>query len=107
MLNSVCKTIATEAIHNTPAPCLIDVSGPMIHSPPPIDAASKIAPGPMVFRALPNENGSGSGRSAVSHAGRQPGEIGESWSGGGVEDRSANGALSARANVSHSRRIAM
>ena len=50
-------------------PCFTATAGPTSHSPPPIDAASRIAPGPIVRSALRNERGSGSGRSARPQAG--------------------------------------
>ena len=71
-LKIVCSTIPNVATHKMPRPYLIVVSGPTIHSPPPMAAASRIAPGPIVLNRLTSPNGNGSGRSARSHAGRLP-----------------------------------
>ena len=64
--------MAAVATHRMLGPYLTATIGPTIHSPPPIEAASKIAPGPIVRSTLPNENGSGAGSSACFHGGRQP-----------------------------------
>src|SRR5262245_42002966 len=71
-LKNNCSTIATVAIHNTLGPCLITVAGPTSPSPPPIDAASIIAPGPITWNEFLNENGNGSGNSACCHGGNVP-----------------------------------
>src|SRR5690349_13918802 len=67
--------MATVAIQRTPGPCLVTVAGPLSHSPPPMDAASMIAPGPMILNALRTENGNGSGSSATSQGGNLPREV--------------------------------
>src|SRR5262245_327305 len=64
--------MAAVAIHNTPGPCLMTVAGPTSHSPPPIDAANKIAPGPITRNVFRRENGNGSGSSATSHLASVP-----------------------------------
>jgi hypothetical protein len=47
-------------------------AGPMSHSPPPIDAAAMIAPGPMTRAAERTENGGAAGRSRTLHASSAP-----------------------------------
>src|SRR5439155_10408512 len=64
--------MATVAIHNTPGPYWTTVAGPISHSPPPMDAASMMAPGPITRNVFRTENGNGSGSSATSHLGSVP-----------------------------------
>src|SRR5690606_9469605 len=47
-------------------------AGPTSHSPPPIEVAAMIAPGPITRSMLPKLNGGGAGSSAVSHGGSSP-----------------------------------
>src|SRR5262245_52929065 len=68
--------MAMVAMRKIEVEYLTAAAGPTSHSPPPIDVAAMIAPGPMTlnrFRAL---NGGGATRSAVSQHGSSP------WSGG-------------------------
>ena len=51
---------------------VLTAAGPTSHSPPPIDVAAMIAPGPMTFIRLRALNGSGAGRSATSQRGNAP-----------------------------------
>ena len=64
--------MAAVATHKLLGPYFTATIGPTIHSPPPIEAASRMAPGPIVRRTLASENGSGAGSSACVHGGRQP-----------------------------------
>ena len=48
---------------------LTAAAGPTSHSPPPIDVAAMMAPGPMILKRLRALNGGGAGRSATSQRG--------------------------------------
>ena len=73
-----CSTIATDAIRKIEDEYLTAAAGPTSHSPPPIDVAAMIAPGPITFNMLRKPNGGGAGRSLTSHGARRP------WPGGSV-----------------------
>src|SRR5688572_28597424 len=51
---------------------LTAAAGPTSHSPPPIDVAAMIAPGPITAIMLRNVNTGGAGRSATSQGGSYP-----------------------------------
>ena len=51
---------------------LTAAAGPTSHSPPPIDVAAMMAPGPMILKRLRALNGGGAGRSATSQRGSSP-----------------------------------
>ena len=61
--------MATVAIRKMSVQYLTAVAGPTSHSPPPIDVAAMIAPGPITFSALRRPKGGGAGSSATSQAG--------------------------------------
>ena len=67
-----CSTIAIEAIRKIAVEYLTAAAGPTSHSPPPIDVAAMIAPGPMILKRLRALNGGGAGKSATSHRGSSP-----------------------------------
>lgn len=72
MLKIACRTIATVAIRKIAEEYLTAAAGPTSHSPPPIDVAAMIAPGPMTCRMLRKPKGGGAGRSATFHCGNAP-----------------------------------
>ena len=57
---------------NTERPYCTPTAGPTSHSPPPVEATSRITPGPMTRKRLPPENGGGSGKSSCPQRGRLP-----------------------------------
>ena len=67
-----CSTIATVAIRKIADEYLTAAAGPTSHSPPPIDVAAMIAPGPMTRNMLRTVNGGGAGRSATAQRGSSP-----------------------------------
>src|SRR5262245_21921550 len=71
-----CSTMAIEAIRKIDDEYLTAAAGPTSHSPPPIDVAAMIAPGPITFSRLRSPNGGGAGRSSTSHGESRP------WPGG-------------------------
>lgn len=71
-LKIIWRKMASVATQRMPVPYLTASSGPTIHSPPPIEPARRIAPGPIVRRTFRPVSGSGSGNSPVSQSGRHP-----------------------------------
>ena len=67
-----CSTMATVAIRKIADEYLTAAAGPTSHSPPPIEVAAMMAPGPMILKRLRAPNGGGAGRSATSHRGSSP-----------------------------------
>src|SRR5882724_231319 len=68
-----CSAMASVAIQKTDVPNCTPIAGPTSHSPPPIDVASRIAPGPIVLNIFFAEKGRGSGSSSLPQGGRLPG----------------------------------
>ena len=71
--------MATVAMRKIADEYLTAAAGPTSHSPPPIEVAAMIAPGPMTVIRLRRPNGGGAGSSATSQRGSSP------WSVGSVE----------------------
>jgi hypothetical protein len=71
-LNITCSAIATVAMRKIADEYLTAAAGPTSHSPPPIDVAAMIAPGPITLNMLRSANGGGAGRSATSQRGSAP-----------------------------------
>ena len=67
-----CRTMATVAMRKMEDEYFTAVAGPTSHSPPPIEVAAMIAPGPITFIRLRALNGGGAGRSATSQRGSAP-----------------------------------
>jgi hypothetical protein len=64
--------MATVAIRKIADEYLTAAAGPTSHSPPPIDVAAMIAPGPMTRNMLRRVKGGGAGRSATVQRGSCP-----------------------------------
>ena len=62
--------MATVAIRKIDDEYLTAAAGPTSHSPPPIEVAAMIAPGPMTLKRFRALNGGGAGRSATSQRGK-------------------------------------
>ena len=64
--------MATVAIRKIADEYLTAAAGPTSHSPPPMDVAAMIAPGPITLSMLRKLKGGGAGRSATSQRGSSP-----------------------------------
>ena len=62
--------IARVEIQSRLRPYCTAIAGPTSHSPPPMEDASRIAPGPITRKTFRTENGGAPGRSRTSQAGR-------------------------------------
>ena len=67
-----CRTIPIVAMRKMADEYFTAAAGPTSHSPPPIDVAAMMAPGPMTLNRLRLENGGGAGKSATSQRGSAP-----------------------------------
>ncbi len=72
MLKSTWSTMAIDAMRKIDDEYLTAAAGPTSHSPPPIEVAAMMAPGPMILKRLRMPNGGGAGRSASSQRGSSP-----------------------------------
>ena len=71
-------TMATVAMRKIADEYLTAAAGPTSHSPPPIEVAAMMAPGPITANMLRRPNGGGAGSSATSQGGSSP------WPGGSI-----------------------
>ncbi len=67
-----CRMIPIVAMRKIADEYFTAAAGPTSHSPPPIDVAAMIAPGPMTLKRLRAENGGGAGKSATAQRGKAP-----------------------------------
>ena len=67
-----CSAMAIVAIRKIDDEYLTAAAGPTSHSPPPIDVAAMIAPGPITLNRLRPLNAGGAGRSLTSQRGSAP-----------------------------------
>src|SRR5688572_15292642 len=66
------RTIAIDAMRKMDDEYLTAAAGPTSHSPPPIEVAAMIAPGPITFSMLRKLKDGGAGRSETFHGGSAP-----------------------------------
>ena len=64
--------MATVAIRKIEEEYFTAAAGPTSHSPPPIEVAAMMAPGPMTVIRFRRPKGGGAGSSATSHRGSAP-----------------------------------
>ena len=71
-LKITCRPMATVAMRKIDDEYFTAAAGPTSHSPPPIEVAAMMAPGPMTAIRLRRPNGGGAGNSATSQRGSAP-----------------------------------
>jgi hypothetical protein len=64
--------MATVAMRKIDDEYFTAAAGPTSHSPPPIDVAAMIAPGPITFSRFRKLNGGGAGSSSTAQRGSSP-----------------------------------
>jgi hypothetical protein len=71
-LRITCRPMAMVAMRKMADEYLTAAAGPTSHSPPPIDVAAMMAPGPITASMFRMLNGGGAGSSATFHGGNSP-----------------------------------